>query len=62
MGRKRKLNIGRRDSEGTQSGPSHTISTHGQGSNTEGALHESADSHSIPSDIEAEEAQVEKGI
>lgn len=74
MGRKRKLNIGRRipedsnqhiqasNNEGTQSIPTDTIPTHAQGSNSDAVIRESADSHSVPSDIEAEEAQNEKGI
>lgn len=73
MGRRRKLNIGRRTledsnqhiqasgSEGTQFVPSHTTSTHAQGSHFED-VHESADSHSIPLDLEAEEVQIEKGL
>lgn len=74
MARRRKLNIRHRasDNEGIQSTSNNTNSTNVEGSNVaetrsspchaEGVIHESVESHSIPSDIEVEEEQIEKGI
>jgi hypothetical protein len=69
MARRRKLSIGHRENnnEGRQSIPTNSDSTNVQGSNgaetgsgpnhTESVIHESVESHSIPSDIEAEEEE-----
>jgi len=73
MARRRKLNIGHRESNNEgQSIPTNTNSTNVQGSNgaethsgpshTESVIHESVESHSIPSDIEAEEERIVEGI
>ncbi|XP_058740921.1 uncharacterized protein LOC131613251 [Vicia villosa] len=71
MARRKKLNIRHRasDNEGMQSTPTNTNSTnvrriivaqtHSDPSHTDG-VHESVESHYIPSDMEAEEEQIEK--
>ncbi|XP_073224350.1 uncharacterized protein [Cicer arietinum] len=74
MARRRKLNIRHRasDNEGIQSTSNNTNSTNVEGSNVaetrsspchaEGVIRESVESHSIPSDIEVEEEQIEKEV
>jgi hypothetical protein len=75
MAKKRKLNIGSRRLKESSQGTSatHTASAHAQGSNVEemhpnpshveAVTHESEDSYSIPSDIEAEEElEINKGL
>lgn len=58
------------DSEGIQSIPTHTVSTpkgsnvqetHPSPNHVEDVIHESIESHSIPSSLEDEAAQIEKG-
>jgi hypothetical protein len=73
MARRKKLHIGHRASnnEGIQATPTYTNSTNVQGSNiaqthfapsdTDGVIHESVETQSIPSNIEAEEEQIVKG-